>query len=182
MECAQKGYSALSVGQIAKRAKVSTASVYALYEDRDALLVAAMDMLLTIMAGDVIEIPPIFDPQKRVEQLLIAHGEVYQQPLTIWLLRLYMTLVCKGQNHLRDMGLRVFQGIDAFWHSFLSGLTVQGHLKDLDLNIIVPLMLGAVERCTVISRLSCGDDETDRPQLNEVARHASRILFELGGT
>jgi AcrR family transcriptional regulator len=181
MECAEKGYAELTIADVAKRAKVSTATIYADYEDRDALLVAAMEMLFGIIASDVIEEPPEEDPVKRVEQLLLAHGHVYAEPLAMWFFRLHVTLAWSGYPHLHEIGQRVFEGIDRFWSSFLGDLIAQGQLAPLDLDVAVPVLLGPIERCTIISRLACGDDETGRPTLREVARYGAESLFKVWG-
>jgi TetR/AcrR family transcriptional regulator, mexJK operon transcriptional repressor len=181
MECAEVGYAGLTVANIAKRAKVSTSSIYAEYPDRDKLLVAAMEMLFGLLAADVIEVPEADDPQTRVEQLLIAHGQVYAQPLTIWFFRLHATLVWAGHDHLRDLGLFVFRGIDAFWAKFLAELESQGHLTGIDPDLVVPWLLGPIERCTIISRLSCGEDDPDRPSLAAAAHFGSAMLFQIWG-
>jgi AcrR family transcriptional regulator len=182
MECAENGYSALTMVGIARRAKVSTASIYAAFEDRDAVLVAAMEMLFTIMAGDVIEVPKNEDAQDRVEQLLIAHGFVYLQPLTLWTFRLHMILAWSGHGHLQEMGLRIFQGIDAFWRCLLGELVAEGHLIDMNYEEVVPLLLGPIERCTIISRLSCGDEENEGLRHEDVARYGAQMLFSLWGS
>jgi AcrR family transcriptional regulator len=181
MECADKGYAGLNIAGIAKRAKVSTSTIYDEFPDRDALLVAAMEMLFFMLANDVIEVPAVEDPQGRVEQLLIAHGQVYAQPLTIWFFRLHVTLAWAGHVHLREMGQLVFRGIDAFWAKFLGELESEGHLCGIDPELVVPLLLGPIERCTIISRLGCGEDDPRRPSLAAVARHAAATLFQLWG-
>jgi AcrR family transcriptional regulator len=181
MECADKGYAALTIAHIAKRAKVSTATIYAEYPDRDALLVAAMEMLFTILASDVIEMPRADDPQERVEQLLIAHGQVYAEPLAVWFFRLHVMLAWSGHAHLRDMGHFIFRGIDGFWQNFLTDLESEGHLVGIDADLLVPLLLGPVERCTIIARLGCGDEQYGRPDLGAVARNAAQILFAVWG-
>ncbi|MCU0881973.1 MAG: TetR/AcrR family transcriptional regulator [Hyphomonadaceae bacterium] len=182
MECAEKGYAALTVNGIARRAKVSTASIYAAFEDRDALLVAAMEMMFAILAEDEIVIPDHPDPQQRVEQLLVAHGLVYLQPLTLWTFRLHMMLVWSGHAHLQEIGQRVFQGIDAFWRGFLGDLVAGGHLVGLDVETVVPWLLAPVERATILARLTCGELEPPGPSYIDVARHGARALFELWGT
>lgn len=181
MECADKGYSGLTMTSIAKRAKVSTSTIYAEYPDRDTLLVAAMEMLFGLLATDVIEVPAIDDPQERVAQLLIAHGQVYAQPLTTWITRLYVVLTWAGHDHLRQMGLQAFRGIDAFWAKLLGDLEREGHLTGIDPDLVVPWLLGPVERCTLISRLSCGEADTARPSLVAVARYGAEALFRLFG-
>lgn len=182
MECADKGYAALSIAQIAKRAKVSTATIYTEYPDRDALLVAAMEMLFGILAADVIEVPPADNPQDRVEQLLVAHGQVYAQPLAVWFFRLHVMLAWSGHDHLRSMGKFVFEGIDAFWRDFLMGLEEEGHLAGIDPDLVVPMLLGPIERCTIIARLGCGDDDVGYPDLADAAHHAAQTLFALWGS
>jgi AcrR family transcriptional regulator len=140
-----------------------------------------MEMLFAILAADVIEMPQADDPVDRVEQLLLAHGYVYREPLTKWLFRLHVNLAWSGYPHLHEIGRRVFQGIDAFWAGFLGGLVEQGMLAPFDADIVIPLLLGPVERCTIISQLACGEDETDRPQLGDVARHGAESLFKIWG-
>jgi AcrR family transcriptional regulator len=181
MECAEKGYVNLTIADVARRAKISTATIYADYADRDALLASAMEMLFLIVAGDVIELPDEADPVRRVERLLIAHGMVYAEPLAKWFFRLHVTLAWAGHGHLRDMGRRVFDGIDAFWMAFLLRLVEEGHLAALELDLVVPILLGPVERCTIIAALACGDDSADRPRLEDVARHSAQALFKVYG-
>jgi AcrR family transcriptional regulator len=77
--------------------------------------------------------------------------------------------------------LHVFRGIDAFWTRFLGDLETQGHIAGIDTDLVVPWLLGPVERCTIMSRLSCGDDDANRPSLAEVARHSAAALFQLWG-
>jgi AcrR family transcriptional regulator len=181
MECAEQGYSNLTIAEVAKRAKVSTATIHGEYKDRDTLLVAAMEMLFGIVANDVIERPAIADPVQRVEWLLLAHGFVYAQPLATWFFRLHVTLAWAGHPHLHDIGQRVFEGIDAFWAGFLDDLIAQELLVPVDLAVAVPLILGPIERCTIISRLGCGEDEAGRPALADVARHTAENLFKVWG-
>lgn len=181
MECAERGYPDLTIANIAKRAKVSTATIYAEYPDRDKLLVAAMEMLFALLASDVIETPAVEDPQERVAQLLIAHGQVYAEPLTAWITRLHVTLAWAGHDHLRQIGQQVFRGIDAFWVKFLGDLEAQGHLTGIEPDLVVPWLLGPVERSTIIARLGCGGDEPGRPSYSEVARDSAARLFRLWG-
>lgn len=180
-ECAEKGYSNLTIADIAQRAKVSTATIYADYKDRDALLVAAIELLFEIVSGDVIELPQSDDPVEQVELLLRAHGYVYAEPLITWFFRLHVHLAWSGHEHLHASGQRTFEGIDAFWGGYLGSLVDSGWLEPLDLPVVIPLLLGPIERCTIISRLGCGDDETNRPRLVDVARHAAKVLFAVWG-
>jgi AcrR family transcriptional regulator len=181
IECAIKGYGALKITDIAARAKTSTASIYKIYKDRDALLVGAMETLFSILASDTIEIPQIEDPIKRVEHLLIAHGEVYAQPLSTWLFRLYASLAWSGHRNLRQTGQHVFNGINAFWCGFLSQLQTEGHLASFDPQHVVPQLLGPIERCTIVWQLGCGDDDDRQQLLVEAARHSAQALFKLWG-
>lgn len=181
MECARNGYGNLAIADIARRARVSTATIYEAYGDRDTLLVAAMEMALGIVAADVIAVPASDDPRVRVEQLLVAHGEVYRQPLAAWFHRLHVTLAWSGHPHLHVTGRVVSEGIDRFWRQFLNGLVETGHLQPLDCDVVIPLILGPVERATIIARLACGDTDPARPALEDVARHCTAILFDLWG-
>lgn len=181
VECALQGHAGLTIANVARRAKVSTASIYATYRDRDGLLVAAMETLFAILASDVIVVPAHDSPMKRVELLLIAHGEVYAQPLWTWVFRLQSVLVGAGYTHLRDLGLQVFQGIDGFWRGLLSQLVAEGHLVDCDLEAVVPQLLGPVERCTIISELTLGTGGASNYSIADVARHSAETLFRLWG-
>jgi AcrR family transcriptional regulator len=181
MECALKGYANLKITDVAARAKVSTASIYKIYKDRDGLLVAAIETLLGILAGDVIELSPDLEPIKQVEHLLIAHGEVYAQPLSTWLFRLYAALAWSGHTRLRATGLQIFTGIDAFWQGFLNKLIADGHLSACDPADIVPHLLGAIERCTILWQLGCGDADKRSQILEDTARHGAQMLFKRWG-
>lgn len=182
MACAETGYAHLTVADIARRAKVSTATIYADYKDRDALLVAAIELVLGIVAQDVIELPDTPDPVQQVELLLIAHGAVYRDPFMIWILRMHVTLASSGYGHLHQIGRQVFEGIDRFWAGFLGSLVAAGHLRAIPVERVVPLILGPIERCTVLARLSCGPQGAAGPSLEAVARHAARTLFAVCGS
>jgi AcrR family transcriptional regulator len=181
VECALKGHGDLKINEIAIRAKVSTASIYKTYQDRDELLVAAMETLFSILARDVIEIPQIDNPMKQVEHLLIAHGEVYAHPLSTWLFRLYASLASSGHMTLREKGSQIFHGIDTFWRGFLRQLIDQGHLVEFEPQHIVPQLLGPIERCTIVWQLGCGDSHEQKRDLAKVAEHGAQTLFSLWG-
>jgi AcrR family transcriptional regulator len=181
MECAEKGYADLTIAGVARRAKVSTATIYADYKDRDALLVSSLELLLDIVAGDAIEVPPIEDPIERVKWLLVAHGKVYAEAIITWFFRLHVVLAWSGYPHLHQVGRMVFGGIDAFWANFLQGLVDDGLLQPLDMAVAVPMLLGPIERCTIISRLACGDDESGRVTLEAAARFGAQSLFKVYG-
>jgi AcrR family transcriptional regulator len=181
IECAEKGYAALTIADISRRARISTATIYEDFHDRDALLVAAMELLFDIVARDVIQVPDDPDPVRRIEQLLINHGRVYSEPLTVWIFRLHVTLAWSGYPHLFDIGKRVFEGIDAFWAGLLGQMMDEGLLRSLDPASVVPVLLGPVERCTIISRLACGDGDAGRPTLADVARYGAEALFRIWG-
>jgi TetR/AcrR family transcriptional regulator, transcriptional repressor of aconitase len=182
LECADKGYVGLTIADISKRSRVSTATIYAGYRDREALLVAAIEMLLAILAEDVIEAPTIADPLERVQLLLVAHGLVYAQPFATWLFRLYISLTWHEHRALRDTGARVFTRIDAFWEELLAQLVADGDLASLDVKIVAPILLGPMERWSILSRLSCGEMDRDEATLFEVAAHSARSLFAVWGT
>jgi AcrR family transcriptional regulator len=181
IECALCGHAQMKIAAVASRAQVSTASIYESYEDRDTLLVASMETLFAILAADVIEIPADPDPQVRVEKLLIAHGEVYAQPIWPWVFRLHSVLVWSGRHQLRDIGQAVFHGIDRFWTGFLQQLVDEGHLVSCDPAEIVPHLLGPMERCTIIARLSYSEHPADQLAIADVAKHSSDVLFRLWG-
>lgn len=182
MACAEMGYADLTIADIARRAKVSTATIYADYKDRDTLLVAAIELVLGIVAEDIIELPETTDPLQQVSLLLIAHGAVYRDPLMVWILRLHVTLAASGFGHLHRIGRQVFEGIDRFWAGFLGSLVSAGHLQPLDPERAVPLILGPVERCTILARLTCGPQGSAGPALEAVAQHAARTLFAVCGS
>ncbi len=182
MACAETGYANFTIADIAQRARVSTATIYAGYRDRDALLVAAIELVLEIVAQDVIELPDTQDPVRQVELLLIAHGAVYRDPLMIWILRMHVTLASSGHGHLHRIGRQVFEGIDRYWAAFLGGLVQAGHLQPLDPERAVPVILGPVERCTILARLACGPHHQPGPALETVARHAAHTLFAACGS
>jgi AcrR family transcriptional regulator len=182
LACAEKGYVNLTIADIARRSKISTSTIYAAYRDREALLVAAMEMLLTILGEDVIEAPPIDDPMDKVQVLLLAHGLVYAEPFATWLFRLYISLTWFENPQLRAIGARVFRRIDAYWETLIEELIAAGHLIASDPKIVAPLILGPIERWTIISRLGCGEHDRDDAPLTAVARYSAESLFALWGS
>ncbi|NJR20416.1 MAG: hypothetical protein HC777_02370 [Hyphomonadaceae bacterium] len=143
---------------------------------------AAIEMLLNILAGDVIAVPDTANPVLMVEQLLLAHGNVYAEPLSTWMFRLHATLAWSGHPHLHEQGLHIFNGIDQFWVHLLDDLVTKGHLMAMDSALVTPMILGPIERATIISRLLFGERDVPRPDLSAVATHSARMLFSQWGS
>lgn len=182
IECAEKGYAKLTMRGIAARARVSTASLYVDYKDRDGLLVAALELLLDILAQDEIALPADGDPIARVRTLLLAHGQAFADPFATWLFRLHIHSAWSGNPHLFARASGVQDKIERTWNGFWRQLIDEGHLQGVEPRMLSTLMLGAVERATILGALAFADQPDDGSALAAVVDHAVAALFEVWGT
>jgi AcrR family transcriptional regulator len=182
IECAEKGYSGLTMAGIAKRAKVSTASLYHDYKDRDNLLVSAIELFLSILANDQIVLPDDPDPYVRVKFLLKAHGQAFEDGFSQWLIRLHINFAWSGHPHLFERGRAIQDRIEETWNALWRQLEVEGYICAPDPQLITDMMLGAIERETIVAGLMFIGQETSITALDDLVEHTAMALFEVWGT
>lgn len=182
LECAQVGYTEAKIVDIATRAKVSTATIYRVYGDRDQLFIAALEMMLTLVVQvwQPKDLPQA--PLDRLHALLLAHGKSWRDPDLGSIIRMYIFYANSKAPHLLQMGLASQKVDNAYWQSEIDGLEQQGLINGLDRDTRLAIILGAVERRTILARLGFGEQDDHQPDLERVARHSAEAFFQVYGT
>jgi AcrR family transcriptional regulator len=182
MECALHGYKEARMVDIATRARVSTATLYREYGDRDELFISALEMMIGLVAQVWRPSDLPTHPVKRLEALLLAHGKAWADPAYGWIIRMYIFYANTKGPHLLELG-RAAHGVDlAVWQAELDGLEAQGLITGEDRATRLAIILGAIERRTIFARLAFGEQDNHVPALADVARHVARAFFRVFGT
>jgi AcrR family transcriptional regulator len=183
LECAEYGYALAKVANVAKRAQISTASIYRDFGDRDTLMREALELVGEVFAQNWVKNCSHADPVKRIESMLKAHGEALADPFMGWIFRLYLHLANTSAPELMALGRVARDANLVFWRRKVSELEAQGHLVATDHAITVALLLGAIERRSIFARLAFGEnDDAATPSLGDVAQHTALALFQVFGT
>jgi AcrR family transcriptional regulator len=182
MECAQHGYALAKVASVATRAKISTATIYRDFGNREALLRQSLELAIGLFGLNWVSDTPETEPIKRIEALLLAHGEALADPFMGWIFRLYVHLANTTAPHLLTLARVARDANLVVWHDEIKRLEDQGHLMPTDRHITVAILLGAIERRTIFARLAFGENDQHEPRLPDVARHMALALFQVFGT
>jgi AcrR family transcriptional regulator len=181
-ECSEVGFDAASMASVAHRANVSTATLYDHFEDKDDMFIKCVDYIVPFLTEAVTRIPETNDPRERVAQMLVYHGEAYIDPFMGWLYRLYVSFDDKGGMGARRLGQASRTMVEQFWTKQLKSLEADGYLLPSDPVITLNVLLGCVERRTLISYLLFGSDRANRDELLASAEYAANVLFQRYGT
>jgi AcrR family transcriptional regulator len=182
IECARSGYANAKMIDIATRAKVSTATLYRDYGDRDALFISAIEMALSLLAQGWRPRDLPIDPVERLHTLLMEHGRAWADPFLGWLIRMYIIYANGKAPCLLALGKAARASNMGFWHDQISKLEDDGHIAKGDTDDKIAIILGAIERRTIFARLGFGENDLHAPALADVARHTTDAFFTVYGT
>jgi AcrR family transcriptional regulator len=182
IECAQHGSTNARVVDIAKRARVSTATLYREYGDRDAVFSRALELGLTLLPRIWRPLPLPEEPLARLEALLKSHASFWSNPFIGWLIRMYVQYGNGKAPHLLALGRADRETSLAYWGQQIEGLVQEGFLVAGHTNTILNIILGAIERRTIFARLGFGEKDDHEPKIEDVINHTSMAIFQVFGT
>jgi AcrR family transcriptional regulator len=181
-ECSQMGFKAASMASIAQRASVSTATLYDHFTDKDDMFVKSVVYMVPLLTKAVTKAPQTNDPRERVAQMLINHGQAYIDPFMAWLYRLYVSFDGEGASSTAQLGQASRAMTEQFWRDQLSRLENEGYLKPSDHALTINILLGCIERRTLVSLLMYGFQTSIGQELLSAAVFAAEALFQRLGT
>jgi AcrR family transcriptional regulator len=176
-ECSQTSFRTASVAAIAKRARVSTASLYRDFGTREKLLEDAILFAAPMVAAELTEQVTETDPRKRLIALLIRHCAVFGHKHANWLYRAYVSGELSSDSGILAYALSARTAIEALWYQELSTLEEAGILSFADKKVAVNFLLGAVQRRTLLAMLLFGADDVAEPNLETAAASAVDWLW-----
>jgi AcrR family transcriptional regulator len=182
-ECAEVSFKGASIAGIAKRAKVSTATLYRFYTDKIDLLFHCVAYVIPMLAETMTRQIHASTPRETIKTMLIAHGEAFGDPFMGWLYRMYVNSDDYEKSGELLMIARAGRTLaQAHWSAKLAELESQGHIKPSDHDITINLLLGQIERRTILAQLLFGSDDVSEPSLEAAAEFATAGLFANLGT
>jgi AcrR family transcriptional regulator len=181
-ECSQMGFKAASMAGVAQRANVSTATLYDHFTDKDDMFIKSVAYMVPFLTEAVTQSPHTKDPRELVAQMLINHGQAYIDPFMAWLYRLYVSFDDQSANSTVGLGQASRAMTEQFWRDQLSCLENEGYLQPSDHALTINILLGCIERRTLVSLLMYGFETANCQNLVDAAVFAAEALFQRLGT
>jgi AcrR family transcriptional regulator len=182
VECAEHGCTNAKMTKIATRARVSTATLYRDYGDRDTLFAKSLELALTLRSTVWRPKALPSDPLERLEHLARSHARGWQDPFIGWLIRMYIQFSSLNAPYLLTLGRAAHASNLAYWQEQIEGLEREGYLVKGHTSTIIDLMLGPIERRTILARLGFGEDDDHVPKIEDVTPHLAYAIFKIFGT
>lgn len=182
-ECSEMGYKSVSMASVAKRAGISTATLYVEFKDKIDLFRHCIAYVMPLMARSVAKPIIIQNPYDRIVAMLINHGQTMGDPFMAWLYRFYTNTI--AQDNFTELAMLARTGrtyTQMHWCAALSQLEDEGWINSSSHLTTINLLLGQIERRTVQALLLFGEDDAAEPTLHEAAHHAAAGLFANLGT
>lgn len=176
-ECSEKGFAAASMASIAKRARVSTASLYRDFGIREKLLDDTTVFAAPMISAELVAPVDETRPRERMVALLIRQCQVFDHPHASWLFRAYVGGVLDDSSQMRQLGQMARTNIEAFWRSELSSLQERGLLQIPQMDEAINFVLGTVYRRTLLAMLLFGANDVAEPDVETAAQSAVNWLF-----
>lgn len=180
--CSITGIEDASVAQIAKLARVSTASVYREFPNKEALINASIFNFLPIYAQATMQAVDEIDPQVRLKKLLTAQALVLADPFGAWVFRYYLKLEAEQSADMKAVAKTARAQSDLFWNSQIRRLEQEGHLRPSNIETTRNMIFGGVHRRCVLARVLYKDDAYVWSEIQASVDAAVDLLFRLYGT
>ena len=169
MECSERSFRTAAMASIAKRAQVSTASLYRDFGTREILLEDTTLFAATLVANELVMDVAETQPRARLIALLIRHCQVFDHPHANWLYRAHVSGELATNSGIMPLVKAARTAIEVFWHKELQALCDAGLLVIPTMNEAVNFILGAVQRRTLLAMLLFGADDVTEPDLKIAA-------------
>ncbi|MCA3694700.1 TetR/AcrR family transcriptional regulator [Aquidulcibacter sp.] len=145
------GYVNAQIHRIANRAGMSTATLYRLFPDKNAINCDALKLGNDIMVGLLTKAQSHPNPIHRLTEIVFNHAETLRQDYVRELLlsQSLMLLEPDIQDRVRDIAREGQAGVKQFWQNNLQELVTQGLIRLDDIDWQECRLKGAVEARTL---------------------------------
>lgn len=181
-ECSEVGFEAASMTGIAVRAGVSTATLYKHFKNKTELFSDGVQIVIPTVAESMTIVDDSEDPRDRVYNMLMTHSQALNDPYMTWLYRMHVSLDSTLGPQLLIMARASRMLTEQHWSKQLSRLESEGHLLPSDHIVTTNLILGPIERRTVLARLLFGQDDVHEPNDAILIGSCRDVLFKMYGT
>jgi AcrR family transcriptional regulator len=181
-ECAAVGFEAASMTGIANRAGISTATLYKHFKNKTELFTDGVQIVIPTVAESLTIIDDNPDPRIRVFNMLANHYAAFNDPFMSWLYRMHVSLDSTLGPQLLIMARASRMITEQHWSRQLLRLETEGHLSPSNHLVTTNLILGPIERRTVLARLLFGEEDVHGPNDAALVGSSTDMLFKLYGT
>lgn len=181
-ECAAVGFEAATMTGIADRAGISTATLYKHFKNKTELFTDGVQIVIPTVAESMTITDDSTDPRVRVFNMLTNHSAAFNDPFMTWLYRMHVSRDSSLGPQLLIMARASRMITEQHWSRQLSRLESEGHLLPSDHLVTTNLLLGPIERRTVLARLLFGEEDVHGPNDAALVGSCTDMLFKLYGT
>lgn len=176
-ECSEKGFRDAAMVGIAKRARVSTATLYLDFGTRESLLEAAVAFASPMIAAELVHVEAETEPRARLVSLLIRHCALFNHPHASWLYRAHVSGELPKDSMIHRYAQSARRQVEDFWAGELALLHDRNVLSIPNINQAVNFLLGTVQRRSLLAMLLFGMDDVAEPNIEAAAKSAVDWLF-----
>lgn len=180
-DCAAVGLEGTSISRIAAIARVSTASIYKEFADKDALIQASIASSIPIYAAATMMAVEEPDPKVRIGKMLVAQAMTLTDPFGAWLFRHYTKLEASHNPAIKQQAQTARAQSGAFWNQQFARLVAEGHLTTTDFDLTRDVVFGGIHRRSVLARLLQNDNAFVWREVEASVSAATDMLFRLYG-
>jgi AcrR family transcriptional regulator len=176
------GYDNASMAAVAEVARVSTATLYLDYEDKQTLFLEALMM----QARFIVDYHKLIDSNQphgdSMSSLLFSISRVLADPDFLWYHYAVMTSELSDAPDLVEASRHTRTHNEGFWIEVLEQLILTGHLKPHDTMLSMNLLLGATQRGSIQALLLFGREGAETEKLADLSVASTAFVLRLFGT
>jgi AcrR family transcriptional regulator len=177
------GYQGASISGVARRAGVSTATIYQDFNNKTDLVYQCFAYLIPMYIHSFTQNEIAAPPFQRVHSMLMNYGKAMSDPFMTWLFRLYVsTTNDDASKSLASIAAPGQALVAEHWKAQLLALEQEGHIRPSSHETTINLLLGQIERRTILAQLLFGEVESGTPTLEAAALFATKSFFANLGT
>ena len=178
----KKGFTHTQVSMIAEESHVSTATIYKLYESKEALFLAAYNHGLDILEVHVSAGTDCADPLEGLRIIARSYAALCDSPLARQIVRLQIAQNIEATDTVRADGFRLRGLVEAWFHPILQRCADGGFLRHDKLSEAHALIIGFIAHQTLTYGLVINENKKAKLSGDIVANEAVRVALLAYGT
>jgi AcrR family transcriptional regulator len=179
--CLRDGYENATMANVAETAKVSTATLYMDYADKQTLFLDAMILQARFRVDYSKLIAPDLSAGDNMAALVFSIASVLADPDFLWYHYVAMASELSASPQLIASSRETRAHTEGFWLSYFDILIKEGVLVPHDTMVSMNLLLGATQRRSVQSLVLFGKDDVSQEELAHLAVASTAFVLQLYG-
>jgi AcrR family transcriptional regulator len=179
--CSEMGLRTANMAEIAKRARVSTASLYQDFHTREKLLEESAAFAALLVANELASAVAETGPRERLTAIFIRHCRVINHPHTRWLCSAYVSGEFPQTLGAHPCGKKACLNIADSWRVELKMLHDRGIVEIPKMDMAINFILGAIYGRTILGNSFFGGHNSGDVDLKTAATITVDWLFDQFG-